>query len=198
MFTGLIAMQGVVHTVTHRRHGLRLVMVAPRAARRARVGDSLAVHGVCLTVAATTRGRLMFDVIPSTLRCTTIRSWSSGQRVHVEEPLRAGQRMHGHLLLGHVDGTARVAAVGRRGCERWLTLTLPSTLRRYCVPKGSIAIDGVSVTIATLRDGCLRVCLIPTTLRKTRLGRLAPGDRVNVETDVLIKAARGRRHSRTT
>lgn len=189
MFTGLIATLGTVRAVVPRRHGRRLVMTVPRLPAHVHCGDSLAVAGVCLSVVARQAQTVAFDLVAETLRRTTLGRLSTGDSLNVEQPLRARDRVHGHLVLGHVDATARVAAVAATGRDRWIELAVPQRLLRYCVPKGSLAVDGVSLTIGRVRGRRVRLYLIPTTLRKTTLGRLRTGDRVNLEVDWLAKLA---------
>ena len=189
MFTGIIETQGVVARVIPQRDRQQLVISAPFIASRARDGESIAINGVCLTVAARRRGRLSFDVVAETLRQTTLGTLRPGERVNLERALRARDRLDGHMLLGHVDDTARVAAVSPHGQERWIELLVPRRLLRYCLPKGSIAVDGVSLTIGAVRAGRVRLYLIPTTLRRTTLGQKRRRDRVNLEADILVKTA---------
>ena len=189
MFTGMIETTGRVRHTARRRHGQRLTIAVPALARRLRLGDSVAINGVCLSVTARRHGQLAFDVIPETLRRTTLGTLRAGDAVHVERAMRARERLHGHVVLGHVDGTARVAAAATAGRERWIELLVPPRLLRYCVPTGSLAVDGVSLTIGRICGRSVRLHLIPTTLRRTTLGRQRPGDRVNIETDILVKTA---------
>lgn len=226
MFTGLIRHLGTVASVAPIRRGLRLTLRVPPGLGRLRRGDSLAVQGICLTVERAAGLRLTFTAVPETLSRTTLGSLRPGDRVHLERPLRAAERLHGHIVQGHVDGVGIVVRVGawergkveardRAGTARRfdprthapthprtaqsrgtvIQVRIPRALRSDVVPKGSIALDGVSLTVASLRGNLLTVALIPETLRKTRLGRLPPGGGVNVETDVLAKLA-GRRIGR--
>ena len=189
MFTGVIEAQGTVSAVTAQRRGHRLAVTVPRFVSRARRGESLAVNGVCLSVVMRRDRALIFDVVPETLRRTTLGRLRAGDRVNLERPLRAGGRVHGHLVLGHVDGTARIAAIAPTGRERWIDLSVPRRLAGYCVPKGSLAVDGVSLTIGRVLKQRVRLYLIPTTLRRTTLGHVRVGDHVNLEADFLVKAA---------
>ena len=193
MFTGIVETMGRVVRLAPRRHGRRFVIIAPRLSARVRQGDSVAVNGVCLSAVARRGRQLSFDVIPETLRRTTLRTLRAGDAVNVERAMRARDRLHGHVLLGHVDGTARVTAIAPRARDRWLDLRMPQRLAPYCVPKGSLAVDGVSLTIGRVSGRRVRLYLIPMTLRKTTLGRKRAGDRVNVEADILVKAALRRR-----
>jgi riboflavin synthase len=147
----------------------------------------VAVNGVCLTAVGATNGTLAFDAVPETLARTSLGSLEPGAAVNVEPALRAGDPMGGHVMQGHVDGLARVRSVEPEGEGRRIWLDAPTDLLRYGVEKGSIAVDGVSLTIAALDDDGFAVALIPHTLAVTTLGKLAPGSRVNVEVDVLAK-----------
>ena len=173
MFTGIVRDRGRVASFD----GGRLVVDTTVDAN---VGDSVAVDGVCLTVVERSDGTLAFDVVAETLA----RTKPFRDEVNVEPSLRAGDSMGGHVVQGHVDGVGRVRAVVAGGR---LTVEAPPELLRYCVEKGSIAIDGVSLTIAALHEDGFDVALVPHTLDATTLGRLRPGDAVNVEVDVLAK-----------
>jgi riboflavin synthase len=147
------------------------------------IGDSVSVDGVCLTVADRTNGSLAFDVMPETLG----RAKSFGAEVNLETALRAGDPLGGHYVQGHVDGVGRVGAVEAEGDSRRVTVEAPTEVLRYCVVKGSITLDGVSLTIAALSENAFEVALVRRTLEATTLGSLAPGDEVNLEVDVLAK-----------
>jgi riboflavin synthase len=187
VFTGIVREQGRVVSVAGMgagggEAGVRLVLDAPATAREAEVGDSVAVAGVCLTVVERGDGRLAFDAVPETLRRTSLGRLEPGARVNLEPALRAGDPMGGHVVQGHVDGVGTVRATGD---PTWFDA--PPELLRYCVEKGSIAVEGCSLTVAALDDAGFAVALIPHTLDVTTLGALAPGDPVNVEVDVLAK-----------
>ena len=173
MFTGIVREVGRVVSFD----GRRLVV---EGATQAAEGDSVAVDGVCLT--AVDGARLVFDVVEETLSRTTLGALRAGDRVNLEPALRAGEPLGGHLVQGHVDGLGRVRAVGD---PVWIDA--PADLLRYCVEKGSITVDGVSLTVAALDAGGFAVALVPHTLEATTLGALAPGDAVNLEVDVLAK-----------
>ena len=173
MFTGIVHEVGRVVSFD----GSRLVVDA-RA--EAGIGDSVAVDGVCLTVVG--QEPLSFDVVEETLARTTLGGLRAGDAVNVEPALRAGDPMGGHVMQGHVDGVGTVRALGEL---TWLDA--PADVLRYCVEKGSIAVDGTSLTIAAVDDSGFAVALIPHTKEATTLGALAPGDRVNLEADVLAK-----------
>jgi len=150
-------------------------------------GASVAVNGVCLTIAEHRDKAAGFDVIPETLRRTNLGRLAPGGRVNLERSLRVGDRSDGHFVQGHVDGTGRVVAIDRAAGEWLLWTATPDNLRPYIVEKGSITIDGVSLTIAAVKPDRFAVALIPTTLERTTLGALAVGGRVNLETDILAR-----------
>ena len=183
MFTGLVRELGTVDAFD----GSRLVVAAPETAAAAAVGDSVAVAGVCLTVVANEDGRLVFDAVPETLSRTALGSLDPGDAVNVEPSLRVGDQLGGHVVQGHVDAVGRVRSVEPEGEGRRVWVDAPDTVVRYCIEKGSIAVDGVSLTIAAFDDEGFEVALIPHSLAVTTLGSLEPGDQVNLEADVLGK-----------
>ncbi len=189
MFTGIVRERGRV--VSAERNGaespLRLRIAAPQTAAQIELGDSVAVSGCCLTAVEATDGELAFDAVAETLGRTTLAALGAGDGVNLEPAVRAGEPLGGHYVQGHVDGTARVRSHEREGDGSRLWLDLPEPLLRYCVEKGSIAVDGVSLTVAELDDEGIAIALVPHTLRETTLGALEPGDQVNVEADVLAK-----------
>lgn len=190
MFTGIVRELGTVAAVESREGGARLRILAPRTAAGTTVGDSVAVDGVCLTATAppTPGGELTFDAVPETLARSTLGHLAPGDPVNLEPALRAGEPLGGHVVQGHVDGVAQVTAVAPEGDGARLTVELTPALERLCVEKGSIALAGVSLTIAALAPGSrIEIALVPHTLAETTLGRLRPGDEVNVEADVLAK-----------
>ena len=176
MFTGLVREVG---TVASFEDG-RLVVDAQRGAE---LGDSVAIDGVCLTVVESGSGLLAFDVVPETLS----RVKAFGDRVNLEPALRAGDPLGGHQVQGHVDGVGRVASVEAEGDGRRIRIEAEPELLRYCVEKGSITVDGVSLTVAGVDEAGFEVALIPHTLEVTTLSDLAAGSEVNLETDVLAK-----------
>jgi riboflavin synthase len=182
MFTGLIERQGRIV-----RLGKKLEVET--GWDDLRLGESVAVSGVCLTVARLAGDRAGFDVVGETFRRTTLGALRRGDRVNLERALRAGDRLGGHLVQGHVDGTGRVSRAGA-------LLLIESPLSKDLVSKGSVAVDGVSLTVVQAENGHFTVALIPVTRRKTTLGRLRAGARVNLELDVLLK--RPRKSSRIT
>jgi riboflavin synthase len=187
VFTGIVREIGVVASVAGGADGVRLEVEAPAAAAATSIGDSVSVGGVCLTAVAVSGERIAFDAVPETLARTSLGDLAAGARVNVEPALRAGEPLGGHYVQGHVDGVAYVLTVEAEGDGKRVTFDLPDDLRRYVVEKGSITLDGTSLTVAALDGAGFAVALIPHTLAATTLGELAPGDRVNVEVDVLAK-----------
>ena len=187
MFTGIVREVGRVAAVDGGADGVRLVVEAPATAAHTGLGDSVAVDGVCLTAVAVEDGRLAFDAVPETLSRTSLGRLAPGTDVNVEPALRAGEPLGGHLVQGHVDGVGRVQSVEAEGEGLRVFVEAPSELLRYCVEKGSIAVEGVSLTVAELADDAFAVALVPHTLAATTLGRLEPGREVNLEVDVLAK-----------
>jgi riboflavin synthase alpha subunit len=189
MFTGIVRERGRIVTAERNGGGLRLRIAAAETAREAEPGDSVAVAGCCLTVTAAADGALEFDAVPETLSRTTLGGLAAGNDVNLEPALRAGEPLGGHFVQGHVDGRGRVAALEPDGDGARLRVELAPELLRYCVEKGSIALDGVSLTIAALPDYDVEVALVPFTLEHTTLAALRTGDEVNVEVDLLAKYA---------
>lgn len=189
MFTGIVLEMGEIRRRTVAEHGATLTIGARETMARLRLGESVAVNGVCLTVVALSLEDSTFTVqaVPQTLRLTTLGTLQEGDSVNLEPPLRAGDPMGGHWVMGHVDGVAQVVASREDGNSRWVTFRPPAALMRYIVEKGSIAVDGVSLTVAGVEEDRFHVALIPHTCAVTTLGRLSPGMQVNVEVDVLGK-----------
>jgi riboflavin synthase len=187
VFTGIVRELGEVAAIDARDGGTRLTLRAPETAAATAVGDSVSVNGICLTAVAADDGTLAFDAVPETLERSALARLVPGSAVNLEPALRAGEPLGGHVVQGHVDGVATVVSLQEEGDGARLTLDLPQELDRYAVEKGSIAVDGVSLTIAALDGPRIAIALVPHTLAQTTLGRLAPGDPVNVEADVLAK-----------
>jgi riboflavin synthase len=188
MFTGIVEELGLVRRVTGAGATRRLAIAASTTLEGSELGASVAVNGVCLTVVERWNDGFAFDVGPETLERTALGRLQTGARVNLERPLRLGAALGGHLVLGHVDGVGRVEDVTRVESTARVRFTLPGPdLAPLLVPKGSVAVDGVSLTIAALDGAGFEVMLIPHTLEVTNLGRLGPGDPVNVETDVIGK-----------
>ena len=187
MFTGIVRELGTVEAVEGGDEGVCLRVRAPETAGSARVGDSVGLNGVCLTVTEVCDGVLSFDAVPETLIRTTLGRLRPSAEINVEPALRAGEPLGGHIVQGHVDAVGRVRAIAPEGDGVRMEIEATPELLRYCVEKGSIAVAGVSLTVAALADYSFAVALIPHTLAATMLGRLKPGDEVNVEVDVLAK-----------
>lgn len=187
MFTGIIEAVGTVAALEPRGSQVAVVIEAPSIAPGVRVGDSIAVNGACLTVTKIDAGRLHFDAVRETLERTSLGDQRVGARVNVERAMRADGRLDGHIVQGHADGTGRVDALDRDGDDVRFTVSCGPEIARYLVPKGSVAIDGVSLTVVGVSDGGFDVALIPHTLAQTNLGDRRPGDRVNLEADVIGK-----------
>jgi riboflavin synthase len=187
VFTGLVREVGTIVSVEGGSAGVRVQVESPATAAAAAIGDSIAVSGVCLTVVAVDDGRLSFDAVPETLARTSLGRLDTGSRVNLEPALRAGEPLGGHYVQGHVDGVGRVRSVEPEGDGKRIWLDAPPELLRYVVEKGSIAVEGTSLTVADLDDVGFAVALIPHTLAETTLGALEPGDPVNLEVDVLAK-----------
>jgi riboflavin synthase len=180
MFTGLVREVGTVVSFEDGR--LRV-----ESSIAAAIGDSVAIDGVCLTVVDGDRKTLAFDAVPETLSRTTLGRLAPGVPVNLEPALRAGEALGGHYVQGHVDGVGRIRSVDEEGEGKRIWVDAPAELLRYCVEKGSVAVDGISLTIARIDDQGFAVALVPHTLEVTTLGRAGPGDEVNLEADVLAK-----------
>jgi riboflavin synthase len=186
VFTGLVADLGTVASAERGEEGARL-RIATALAPEIGEGDSVAVNGVCLTAAAVADGAFEADVMNQTLSVTSLGPVEPGDRVNLELALRASDRMGGHIVQGHVDGTAEVAAVTEDGFAKRVELALAPELARYVVEHGSVTLDGVSLTVAALTERGFEVSLIPETLERTNLGTAEPGRVVNVEVDVVAR-----------
>jgi riboflavin synthase len=187
VFTGIVEALGRVVALEARGDLVRLRVEAPGVANGAKVGDSVAVNGVCLTLTAAEAERLCFDVVKESLDRTSLSDLSVGSPVNLERALRADARLDGHIVQGHVDGTGCVRALERRGDDVRLSVSCGPEVAQYLVPKGSVAVDGVSLTVVGAREDGFDVALVPHTLAVTTLGAKRPGDRVNLEADVLGK-----------
>jgi riboflavin synthase len=187
VFTGIIRELGRVESLNGESAGIRLRVVAPVTASLTATGDSVSVNGVCLTAVDVEGGVLAFDAVPETLRRSSLSRLTEGGSVNVEPAVRAGEPLGGHLVQGHVDGIGRVLRLEPEGDGARLTVAVPQELLRYIVEKGSITVDGVSLTIAALAPDSFEIALVPHTLQATTLGSLARDDEVNLEVDVLAK-----------
>ena len=186
MFTGLVAGTGTVESLERDGAGVRL-RVRSELAGELGPGDSVAVNGVCLTAVEPDGDGFSADVMEETLRRSSLGPLGTGDAVNLEMPLRAGDRLGGHIVQGHVDGTGEVESVREEGLSRVVRIAAPDELLRYVVEKGSIAVEGVSLTVSAVDGDAFEVSLIPETLERTTLGAAAPGRTVNLEVDVLAK-----------
>ncbi|HWB65685.1 MAG TPA: riboflavin synthase [Mycobacteriales bacterium] len=186
MFTGIIEALGRVTALEPLPDAVRLSIASP-VLDDVRPGDSVAVNGVCLTAADVSAGGFTADVMQETLRRSTLGALAADEAVNLERAVTPTTRLGGHIVQGHIDGVATVAA--RRPSEHWdeVDVTLPDELAPYVVAKGSVALDGVSLTVAAVAGSAITVCLIPETLQRTTLGRRGPGSALNVEVDILAK-----------
>jgi len=186
MFTGLIESVGRVEAVTRDASGIRIAIATPLASELA-PGESVSINGVCLTATHLDGARMHADIGPETARVTTLGTLQSGQPVNLERSMRADSRFGGHFVQGHVDGVGELRSVREDGDARWLTIRFPAPLAPFIVRKGSIALDGISLTVADLRDAEFDVMIIPFTWDHTNLSSLRAGDRVNLEGDMVGK-----------
>lgn len=191
MFTGIVEEVGEITAVEGGERSAVVHIRGPKVVSDAKAGDSIAVSGVCLTVVDHDEQGFSVDVMAETLDRSSLAGITAGARVNLERAMAANGRFGGHIVQGHVDGTGTISA--REPGERWevVSIDLPEHLRRYVVEKGSIALDGVSLTVSALTPTGLQVSLIPTTLAETTLGHAAVGTKVNVEVDVLAKYIEG-------
>lgn len=187
MFTGIVEELGEVTAVEQLAEASRFRLRGPLVTKDAKHGDSIAVNGVCLTVVETADGEFTADVMQETLNRSSLGALAEGSRVNLERPMALGGRLGGHLVQGHVDGTGEI--LSRTPSEHWeiVKVALPAHLSRYVVEKGSITVDGVSLTVVEAAADWFTISLIPTTLALTTLGLKQPGDPVNLEVDVLAK-----------
>ncbi|MCX4694486.1 riboflavin synthase [Streptomyces sp. NBC_01408] len=187
MFTGIVEELGEVAAVEQLAEASRFRLRGPLVTEGAKHGDSIAVNGVCLTVVDTADGEFTADVMQETLNRSSLGALTQGSRVNLERPMALGGRLGGHLVQGHVDGTGEI--LSRTPSEHWeiVKIALPANLSRYVVEKGSITVDGVSLTVVEAAADWFSISLIPTTLALTTLGIKQPGDPVNLEVDVLAK-----------
>lgn len=186
MFTGLVEALGAVVSLEARGEQARLTLAVPFAAELA-PGDSVAVNGCCLTVAGLAAGEVAFDLLAQTLRVTSLGTLKAGSKVNLERALRAGDRLGGHFVQGHVDATGTITRLEPRGQDHVLGIALPAEIARLCIDKGSIAIDGISLTIAELGDDSAVFWITPHTWDHTHLHAARCGQTVNLEADVLAK-----------
>jgi len=187
MFTGIVQEAGVVKAVTPRGKGWSLEVEAGTVAKDARLGDSIAVNGCCLTVTGVNGSRVTFDLLDETRAKTNLKAAQAGTRVNLEESLRADGKVGGHFVTGHIEATARVTQWGRAGQDWELEAEVPAGMERYLVPKGCVALDGISLTIGKVEGRKFNVWIIPHTYEVTTLRDRKEGDELNLECDLLAK-----------
>lgn len=187
MFTGLVEEVATLQSITHEAHSAHLQLAVRRIQQGLQIGDSIAVSGVCLTVVTFTASGFVADAVPETIRRTSLGQLRPGDQVNVERALRVGDRLGGHIVSGHVDGIGRITDVAREGIATVITMTAKPDVMRYIVEKGSICVDGVSLTVMDVQENTFRVSLIPHTGHETTLGNSRVGRTVNLECDVLAK-----------
>ena len=187
MFTGIIEEVGTVQKIARQQQALILTIAAKKVLEDVHVGDSIAVNGVCLTVTDFTTTAFTADVMPETFRTTSLRALTTGEGVNLERAMQANGRFGGHIVAGHVDGTATIVKKRRVSNAVYIDLRLDATLTRYCIKKGSITIDGTSLTIFDVREQGITVSLIPHTYAATIFSKKREGEVVNIETDVVAK-----------
>src|SRR3989344_6747693 len=186
MFTGIIETKARIISAQKQRGNSRVLIVLPRRWKFIN-GQSVSIDGVCSTVEEARAAHFEVTYMPETLRVSTAHSFMPGTIVNLERSLRAGDRLDGHIVQGHVEGVGKIVRVRARGTSKEITVNIPRAQRRYILPKGSITLNGVSLTIASRTAQSCTVALIPHTLLHTNLGQLKEGDRVNVETDILVR-----------
>lgn len=195
MFTGIISELGSIEAVQETEGSLRVTVKALSAVAKASHGDSICVSGVCLTVInKNSDGSFVADVMGQTLKTTNRDQWVIGRRVNIESALAAGDALGGHIVQGHVDGTSKLISITQNGDWRVLRFSLDPNHAPLVVDKGSITVDGVSLTVSAVNDDWFEVSLIPETLQSTTLGTLSEGDSVNIETDILARHIRRLAH----
>ena len=189
MFTGIVKGMAMVTSTSKSRSGAETIIRVRlgKLGRGLKKGDSVCINGACLTATKLSNGEAQFEIVSETIRRTSLGQTSPGEKVNVERSLRVGDRLEGHFVLGHVDGTGIIEDMEKTSSETTIWINLDRQLIRSVVPKGSIAVDGVSLTLVGVEDNRVSVSLIPHTLKVTTLGMRHRGDRVNIETDILGK-----------
>ncbi|KPJ78690.1 MAG: riboflavin synthase subunit alpha [Deltaproteobacteria bacterium SG8_13] len=187
MFTGIIEGLGTIHSIRSSGQGSRLVITADYLLENTRIGDSIAVNGACLTAVAVSGKRFEVDVSRETLRLTTLGTAKTGERVNLERALRLSDRIDGHLVAGHVDGTGQIRDRQAAGNSTVVAIGVPKSLSRYLIQKGSVAVDGISLTVNDCDDAGFTVSIVPHTGRVTTIGFKQIGAPVNIETDMIGK-----------
>ena len=187
MFTGIIEETGAIQSIVPSAKSIRLTIAANRTARGAKLGDSLAVNGCCLTIVKIKRRHLEFDLLRQTWNLTNFHSLKIGSLVNLERSLAIGDRLHGHFVTGHIDGTGKIEIFEQRGADWLLQIRAPKEIQRYIVPKGAIAIVGISLTIAKVLKSSFQIWIIPHTYKITALRNRPARSLVNLEPDILAK-----------
>ena len=187
MFTGIVEEQGIVKQLILKKNLCVLKVQAKKVVKGIKAGDSIAVNGVCLTATSMQRGTITFDIMQETILRTTLHNVRQGSRVNLERALKKNDRLSGHFVTGHVDVAATVAARMEKPNYVELRVIVPNALKRYFVPKGSVNVDGVSLTVGEVGKNYFSTYLIPFTRKATTLGKIRVGDKVNIETDILAK-----------
>ncbi len=187
MFTGIIETIGTIRSIRRGARSITLHIAAPSILEGTAVGDSIATNGVCLTVTSIERDAFTADAMPETMQHTALGSLQAGSRVNLERALRLDSRLGGHMVSGHIDGTGTLAALKRDDNAIRLTVTASPDITRYIIPKGSVALDGVSLTVTGVTSGSFEVSVIPHTQHATTLTSLMPGTPVNIENDLIAK-----------
>jgi riboflavin synthase len=187
VFTGIVEELGEIAELDVTPSGARLAVRAPKLAPLANIGDSISISGCCLTIVEIDNELLRFEAVPETLSRTALGNLHEGDKVNLEDALRAGEPFGGHLVQGHVDGVGTVTAIAREGDGYRITIETPGSLMRYLAEKGSIGVAGISLTVAALRDDGFEVAVIPHTWESTTVSRWKVGDQVNLEVDVIAK-----------
>ena len=190
MFTGIIECIGTIKAVRPAVGGLKLFIDLDRLATDSKIGDSIAVNGVCLTICKISSSIADFDISSETLKKTSLDRLKTGSFVNLESAMKAEDRFGGHIVQGHVDGTAVIRSIEKKGEFSELKFSCPAELLDEIVPKGSVAVNGISLTVADMNNSGFTVALIPVTIQNTTLGKAATGDIVNIETDVIIKTVK--------
>jgi len=187
MFTGLVEELGECQWLRRTTESTQLAVLAPSIEKRIRTGDSVAINGCCLTVTSHRKGTIAFDLLEETLKCTNLKSVRPGTRINLERALAADGRLGGHFVQGHVDSTTMLRAATPKGGDLRLDFEMPKEYARYIAYKGSVAINGVSLTVAEVGPDSFTIWIIPHTRKATNLGKLEAGDEVNLECDILAK-----------
>ncbi|HYL66238.1 MAG TPA: riboflavin synthase [Nitrosopumilaceae archaeon] len=190
MFTGIIEGRGIVTKFaikTQNRSAAKITIDLGNLTKGLRIGDSVAINGVCLTATHVSKKQTEFEMIGETLKKTNLGMIKSGDRVNIERSLKVGERMEGHFVLGHIDGTGKIIKIEKLSNEIKFWIELPKDLAKFVVKKGSITIDGISLTLVDVLKNKISICIIPHTLKITNLGSKKIGDKVNIETDILGK-----------